>query len=191
MKSNRCILPQNTSQLTDVFAEVEKCAAFNQLSRKHALQLRLLAEELTGMLPALLKWSQGVFWLENDGLHYELHVALTAFIGSIDQHDKLLALSTSGKNAAAVGIMGKLRCAIEEAMLVKLSSGSVMSTSNSIDLPSGEWSLTEYRRQVQDQNDKIHWDELERSIIANLADDVSVAIRSDQVEIVVAKTFWM
>ena len=181
MKSNLCTLPQNAVQLDDVFAEVNKCAAYHALSRKRWLQLRLLAEELTGMLPALLQWSKGTFWLENEDSRYELHVSLTAAIETIEQRNQLLALSTSGKNAAAVGITGKIRCAIEGALL------SAHSESVS-DLSSDEWTLTSYRAQAR--NEQAKWDELEKSIIGNLADDVIVAIRGKKVDITVTKTFW-
>lgn len=190
MKSNLCVLPQSTEQLSDVFIEVEKCAAYNGLSPKQSLQLRLLAEELAGMLPALLKISEGLFWLENEGNHYELHVKLTTFFGSIAQRDKLLSVSTSGKNAAAVGIMGKIRCIVEEAMLAREANGFSAVQTGEMELAPGGWSLANYRLQAQIQNRLDQWDELEKSIIANLADDVKVAICGEHVEITIIKTFW-
>ena len=156
---------------------VDQCAAHNALSRKRWLQLRLLAEELTGVLPALLQWSKGTFWLENEGNHYELHVLLKASFESSTQREQLLALSTSGKNAAAVGIMGKIRCAIEGAVLPRHSQTN------------GEWSLSQYRSLLGNEQDKRQ--EFERSIIANLADDVIVAISGETVDITVIKTFWV
>lgn len=181
MKSNLCTLHQNAEHLDDVFNEVDKCAAYNDLSRKRWLQLRLLAEELTGMLPALLQWSKGTFWLENEDSRYELHVSLTAAIETIEQRAQLLDLSTSGKNAAAVGISGKIRSAIEGALL----SAHAEAVS---DLSCDEWTLTSYRSQAR--NEQAKWDELEKSIIGNLADDVIVAIRGKKVAITVIKTFW-
>lgn len=177
MRSNPCLLRQNANQLDEIFTTVDQCAAHNTLSRKRWLQLRLLAEELTGVLPALLKWSKGTFWLENEENRYELHVSLTTAITSADQREQLLALSTSGKNAAAVGIMGKIRSAIEGAVLPKRSPTN------------GEWSLTQYRTLAQ--NEQSQRNELERSIIANLADDVLVAISGEKVDITVIKTFWL
>ena len=176
MKSNLCILQQNAKQLDEIFTEVDRCAAHDVLSRKRWLQLRLLAEELTGVLPSLLKWSKGVFWLENEGCRYELHVSLNTSIGSVEQRDQLLALSTSGKNAAAVGIMGKIRCAIERAALANSTGVS-------------EWTLKNYRAQAPGTQGK--WNELERFIIANLADDVIVSISKENVDITAIKTFWL
>ena len=177
MRSDSCMLCQNADNLDEIFSTVEQCAATNGLTRKRWLQLRLLAEELTGMLPPLLKWSKGTFWLENEGNRYELHVSLKASFDNTSQRDQLLALSTSGKNAAAVGIMGKIRCAIEGAMLPKHSKAC------------SKWTLSSYRTQVQ--GEQSNWNELKRSIIANLADDVLVAISGENIAITVIKTFWI
>lgn len=177
MRSNPCILRQNAADLGEIFTTVDQYAAHNAFSRKRWLQLRLLAEELTGMLPALLQWSSGTFWLENEDNHYELHISLKASFENSFQREQLLALSTSGKNAAAVGIMGKIRCAIEGAALAKSAqSGS-------------RWTLKGYRSEAQ--REQSSWNELKRSIIANLADDVIVAISGEKVEITVIKTFWL
>ena len=58
---------------------------------------------------------------------------------------------------------------------------------------SGVWTLTQYRTAVVNENENNEysqeWDELERSIIANLADDVSVGIKGDKVEIIITKKY--
>lgn len=175
MRSSLYALPQNTVELAGILDEVDRCAAANGLERKKALQLRLLAEELNGVLPALLKVSEGTFWLENEGNHYQLHVSLNAAFASAAQQDMLIALSASGKNAAAEGIMGKIRFAAEKALL------SLPGTRDC-------WSLKEYRHRVKNEKEKTA--ELERSIIANLADDVTVAIRGNRVGMTIHKHFW-
>ena len=60
------------------------------------------------------------------------------------------------------------------------------------------WSLAGYRNSLEEQyidldktddfEDREPWDELERSVLANLADDVRVIIRKDHVEIVVERS---
>ena len=52
---------------------------------------------------------------------------------------------------------------------------------------SGEWSLVNYRKTAVSGTDE--WDELEKSVIANLADDVTVGIIKGKVEIAVKKSF--
>ena len=50
------------------------------------------------------------------------------------------------------------------------------------------WSLNKYKVSVQ-ESEKEAWDELEKSIIANLADDVIVGVKGKQASIVVVKKF--
>ena len=117
MKSNICKLNEDLNCLGAVLAEVEKETAYNGLEAKKALRLRLLAEELCGMLPGLTQNFKGEFWAETDGDNYELHVELRADDMDIDLRDELISVSKSGKNAAAKGVMGKIR-AVAETMLL-------------------------------------------------------------------------
>ena len=120
MKSNICKLNKDLTCLEAVLAEVEKVTKYNGLEEKKALRLRLLAEELCGMLPGLVENFSGEFWAENDEDNYELHVELKAEDMSLDLRDELISVSKSGKNAAAKGIMGKIR-AVAETMLLAAS----------------------------------------------------------------------
>ena len=104
MKSNICKLNEDLNCLGAVLAEVEKVTAYNGLEAKKALRLRLLAEELCGMLPGLTQNFKGEFWAETDGDNYELHVELRADDMDIDLRDELISVSKSGKNAAAKGV---------------------------------------------------------------------------------------
>ena len=117
MKSNTCDLTKQGGGLSCILLEVEKSAVYNELNQKQTLQLRLLAEELVGMLPELLKNYEGRFWLESEAQEFKLHVALSAPEIDFAQHQNLLAVSTSGKNAADTGIMGKIRAAAESLLL--------------------------------------------------------------------------
>ena len=207
MKSNVCKLNEDLTCLGEVLAEVEKVTAYNGLENKKALRLRLLAEELCGMLPGLIKDFSGKFWAENEGEAYEFHVELKADDMSIDLRDELIAVSKSGKNAATKGIMGKIR-AVAETMLLSAADPTLQT------LPTGEfydyhgynmgfgyidpaiavetgyvfsWSLFNYKTAVQEKKDE--YAELERSIVAKLADDVIVGVRGKNVEIVVKKSF--
>ena len=61
MKSNVCKIEKDELGLKTILSEVEKVAAYNELQKKETLRLRLLAEELTGMLPELVKNFDGYF----------------------------------------------------------------------------------------------------------------------------------
>ena len=208
MKSNICKLNEDLTCLEAVLAEVEKVTTYNGLEDKKALRLRLLAEELCGMLPGLVENFSGKFWAENDGDDYELHVELKADDMNIDLRDELISVSKSGKNAAAKGVMGKIR-AVAETMLLVASDPTLQT------LPAGEfydyhgynmgfgyidptialetgyiysWSLFNYKTAVKEKEEDAYA-ELERSIVAKLADDIIVGVRGKNVEIVVKKSF--
>ena len=209
MKSNICKLNKDLSCLKEVLNEVEKVTAYNGLEDKKALRLRLLAEELCGMLPGLVENFSGDFWAENDGETYELHVELKAEYMTIELRDELISVSKSGKNAAAKGVMGKIR-AVAETMLLVASDPSLPAPLpecefydyNSYNIGLGyidptialetgysySWSLYNYKTAVEEKEDDAYA-ELERSIVARLADDIIVGVRGNNVEIVVKKSF--
>ena len=194
MKSDVCRLEKNMSDFHRIPAEAGKVAAYNNLDERQSRRLRLLSEELIGMLPELLEFGKGEFWIENDGKSFELHVSVTPEdIVDIDEK-KILSVSKSGKNAATKGIINKIRVA---AQMMILSYGE-SSTAYSYDFYdmgmvtgmhnyANAWSLTSYKEQVTSHKEE--WDELEKSVIANLADDVIVGITGKKVEIVVVKNF--
>ena len=207
MRSDICKLNEDLSCLASVLDEVDKVTVYRGLNDKNALRLRLLAEELCGMLPGLVENFSGKFWAENDGSDYELHVELKADDMSLELRDELISVSRSGKNAAAKGIMGKIR-AVAETMLLSASDSAVP-------LPAGEfydgqgfnmgfgyidpaiscesgyaysWSLYNYKSAVS-EGEEDAYAELERSIVAKLADDIIVGVRGKNVEIIVKKSF--
>ena len=109
MKSNACVIKRGGAGLESILAEVEKVAEYNKLPQKETLRLRLLAEELVGMLPELVKNFEGVFWVQSEENKYELHTELFVDTLSREKKQALIAVSASNKNAAAVGFMGKIR----------------------------------------------------------------------------------
>ena len=199
MKSKEYVLSSQGSDNRNIPNEAESTALKNRLDEKSALRLRLLAEELICMLPQLLHYGAGKFWIEWTGRDYELHLNVTIDKAHGYDVDRILAVSSSGQNAAAKGIIGKMIVAVES-MLGK--------NENSIDDdPYGVWrrgladydeetiwSLEAYKDAFSSENAKQEYsddgDELERSIIANLADEVRVGVRGGKIDIVVLKSFY-
>ena len=207
MKSNICNLNKDLTCLETVLNEVEKVTAYNGLENKKALRIRLLAEELCGMLPGLVENFSGKFWAENEGENYELHVELKADDMSTELRDELISVSKSGKNAAAKGIMGKIRAVAETMLLAAFDPtiavpGGDFYDYNDFNMGFGymdptltyetgyvyTWSLFNYKIAVE-ENKNDAYAELERSIVAKLADDIIVGVRGKNVEIVVKKSF--
>ena len=181
--------------------------AYNGLEDKKALRLRLLAEELCGMLPGLIKNFNGEFWAENEGDNYELHVELKADDMNFDLRDELISVSKSGKNEAAKGIMGKIRAVAETMLLVAADPSLTVPVGEFYDyhgynmgfgyvdpiveMETGyvySWSLFNYKTAIEEKEEDA-FAELERSIVAKLADDIIVGVRGKNVEIIVKKTF--
>lgn len=194
MKSNICQITSNKDCLQNIFTETEKVLAYNNLGKKESLKLRLLAEEMVGLISELIDNFEGEFWLENKGSKYRLYASLN--VDGIDKSlkDKLLSLATNKKNRLAKGVKGKILSIFENIALSISENGFYIP--NDIGYAHYEeygdsytytWSLNEYK--VDAKKNKDDWDELEKSIIANLADDVLVGVRKGKVEILIIKKF--
>ncbi len=183
----------------------EKTARYNGLSHKQQLRLRLLAEEMTGMLRGIVGDMTASFWIETNSRMFELHLTTMTMMDSTKRR-KLLSTSTSGKNEAAKGFMGKLwdifmKMDEPEDMHYPKTfvSGFVHSDSGAFDAPIGVdmqtlivgWSLNNYKGTVREDisHNREEWDELEKSIVAKLADEVRISIDGNIVEMVIFKSF--
>lgn len=198
MKTDICTISNDKSAYNAIFNEVEKTAEYNKLEKNQALHLRLLAEELVSMLPELLEIGSGEFWIENNGPEFELHAAIKSKGISVFERENIMAVSTSGKNAAAKGIMDKIKV-VAENMLNDFIEASKMSADSgcydfyNIGLGPADpmymstWSLINYKENIEDDTEE--WDELEKSIIAKLADDVVVGVKGNKVDIIIKKKF--
>ena len=195
MKSNVCEIKIGGSGLKNILVEVEKVTSYNCLEKKQALRLRLLAEELTGMLPELVKNFDGIFWLENEGNKYELHVQLSVDSLSKEKKQALIAVSSNNTNAAAVGFMGKIREIAENMLLFSDDPDTYAMPfhyyEEYYESPyfSYSWTLDNYMSHRENKTNKDEWDQLEKSIVAKLADDVIVGVKGKKVDIIIKKEF--
>ncbi len=204
MKTDVIRITGSGEGIDSALLETEKAAEYRGLGHKQALRLRLLAEEMTGMLRTIVgDENEYTFWIENTGLVFRLHLATEVLVDR-PLHDELLKASTSGKNAAAKGFMGRLKDIL---LRLREPGGMIQPTEYGyayIDICEYDpsplypadamcegWSLKAYRSTIGDtrEEEPERWDELEKSITANLADDISIFIRGDSVEMVVEKSF--
>jgi hypothetical protein len=96
----------------------------------------------------------------------------------------------------AVGIVGKIRDAIENLFLdegmkdsLSISTGSFgfgVGCSDGVDY-SYLWRLDEYRKSVKKEEQAEAWDELEKSVLACVTDDVIVKVKGSCADIVIVK----
>ena len=191
-------LDYSLSDIDEALKLAEKCAAYCELSHKQTLQLRLLTEELIGMMHGILgKYSSELF-LSADKKDISIHLRARAdFDISSKEREMLVAASTKGENLAYRGFMGKIRRLLEYSVFAGEGSlaaaGSLTFTGVDYDtyMMSDEWSLRRYMQALEKAKEQDHpeWDELERSIVARLADDVTVSVHADIAELVIRKNF--
>ena len=198
MKSNVCIIEQGTRDLDAILRESERVAEYNGLTHKQALQLRLLCEEIDGMLPNMIGDFAGDFWIEYEDGVCKVNVSVKIPDFNAGKKDELIAVAKNKKNAAAVGIVGKIRNAIENFFLDDDTMMALDATSETSYLATGYsegvdysflWSLEQYRSMVKKEEAGEEWDELEKSVIASVADDVIVGVKGKQADIVIVKRF--
>ena len=198
MKSNICVVKKGGIGLKNVLLEVEKVTNYNGMQTKEALRLRLLAEELVGMLPELVKNFEGRVWVQNDENRYELHAELSVEDLSKEKKETLIAVSANKRNAAASSFMGKIRDVAENMLLFSEESSGYsyhpdyIYGYDTIDIHyTYAWTLEYYTKQQKARwsDNSEEWDQLEKSIVAKLADDVIVGVRGKKVEIIIKKEF--
>ena len=198
MKSNVCRIDKSTKDLAAILKESERVAEYNGLTHKQALQLRLLCEEIDGMLPNIIEDFVGNLWIEYDGDVCKINVSIEIPKFDIEKKEELIAISNSKKNAAAVGIVGKIRNAIENFFLNEDSAAAFNIPTEAFCSASGycegidyayQWRLEQYRLSVNKEDDSREYDELEKSVIASVADDVIVGVKGNKADIVIIKKF--
>ena len=198
MKSNVCKIENGTRDLEAILKESERVAEYNGLSHKQALQLRLLCEEIDGMLPNIVDDFEGELWIDFEDGVCKVNVSVQFPEVNADKKAELISIAKDQKNAAAVGIVGKIRNAIENFFLDEDMMTAVTISTRPYSLATGYsdgvdydylWRLEEYRNSVKKEEQVEAWDELEKSVIASVADDVIVGVRGKRAEIVIMKKF--
>ena len=178
-----------------------------KLTKRSAMHVRLLAEEMLGMVNAISQDFEALFWVEGD--HKECRLKLHATIDmDPSKRRELMSVSSSGRNISTRGVMGKIREMLEVGMenyddvgklqmqygISPMSYGMMGVDNEMMSQAVLSWSLKQYRDSISDLKDENEaneeaWDELERSIVANIADDVQVGILRDEVKLIVTKRF--
>ena len=117
MKSNVCKIENGTKDLEAILKESEKVAVYNELTHKQTLQLRLICEEIDGMLPNIIDEFEGDFWIECEDDTCKVNVSIKIPEFNVLKKEELVGIAKSKRNAAAVGIVGKIRNVIENFLL--------------------------------------------------------------------------
>ena len=198
MKSNVCKIEKGTRDLEAILKESERVAEYNGLSHKQALQLRLLCEEIDGMLPNIIDDFDGELWIDFEDGVCKVNVSITIPEFNTEKKEELIGIAKNKKNAAAVGIVGKIRDAIENFFMDEARTEAIALSSgyHALEVAYGEpvdyaylWRLEQYRNSVKKEEQADAWDELEKSVIASVSDDVIVGVKGRQANIIIVKAF--
>jgi hypothetical protein len=198
MKTDVIAVAGRKGRVEAALEQADKVIAYKEMGGKNALHLRLLTEEMMGLMRSVTGAEDGLFWIEDENGEYQLHLQVRTRLSGEDR-EKLLAVSTSGRNESAKGLMGRLRDFFDwgsDEDLAAYSGPLLMpdafehSTSPMLDW---EWSMRRYetalnaRVEKNDPGAREAWDELEKSVVMHVADDVKVSIHNGTVEMIILK----
>ncbi len=207
MKSDVFMLNSDAGRMAAARYATEDFANSISLGRHEVLQLDLLTEETLGMVKALVDDFYGQLWYEANDTRCEIHLQATADVNT-DQREELLSMSTSGRNAAAKGFMAMLKDVVSGAMHSfgrsmndygrEVARYGIVNPADvggfAVDAMVPIWTLQTYRegldtQRLSDESAGEAWDELEKSIVGKLADDIIVGVKGDRIEMVIVKDF--
>ena len=198
-------ISSSEDKTSDVIALADSFITGEGLTGKEAIRLRLLAEETVGMIRAMTGFYIADFWMEGNGGEYKVCLAARTTMDK-EKKSEMIALSSSGRNAAVKGFMGKIGEIIENGLLnfdgvMKMrqdyGSGYVDYFGMGVGVPneypgimeSMVWSLSDYKTSLgnisEGELSKEAWDELEKSIVASIAKDVIVGVKKDLVNLTI------
>ena len=167
----------NLESKMDVAQDVVENFIFDTgIKGKDALRLKLLSEEVLRLAKSIIGYGIMNFWLEGNSRVTKIYLTADNHMDKSKQ-EELISVSSTGENSVEKGFFGKLRSLF------------------TIDAPGNStWSLKDYeeelrRRKEEDKYSQEAWDDLERSLVANLADDIEVGVSKDSIQMVVTKDF--
>ena len=198
MKSNICKINNGTADLSGILNESGKVAVYNGFDHKQSLQLRLICEEIDGMLPNIIDEFEGDLWIECEEGVCKVNISIKIPEFNVVKKEELIGIAKNKRNAAAVGFVGKIRNAVENFLLAEEPFQQYVVTSEQFHMGTGFsdgvdyyylWSLEQYRNAGKQEAQSETWDELEKSVLASVADDVIVKVKGNCADIVIVKKF--
>lgn len=172
MRSDCITIDNKGNGFEAALSQAEAVAEFRGLDEKQALRLRILTEELLGMVRSITGEMAGTFWIDSEDKAFTLHLSTKTRMDAAKRFH-LISASTENRNEAARSFIGYLRDRFENAMLSE--DNSIFYDSCGMPLSGGS----------QDGE----WDRFERSILRKLADEIRIGVRGGNVEMDVIKKF--
>ena len=165
---------QYEETVKNILAESNRMAKRAGVNSKEEMHVVLLTEEMISVLPHLIEYGSGKFWIDVADNLFELHIRVTPKAGSGVKARKV-------GDTAKKTLMGRVLGVFDKAASRKSERRTDEDTS---------WSLGSYIENLKQQDpDKMReeWDEMEHSILANIADDVVVKREGSYVDLIIFK----
>ena len=197
MKSDSIIIRNDASSTEAALDLVEKF--YGDVSPKSLLRLRLLAEETMNLIRTISGETdmEAELWAEKEDKLCSLHLK-TNTVMFAQKRKELMELSSKNENAAAKGFLGKIREVFEIALLPKDERAARESRIGMMGLvdptalsaTSESWKMSKYITNLNESQEATEFvqearNELERSILGNIAKDVIIGIVGDDVTMTV------
>ena len=154
-------------RLNEAIERSSQFAARQRMNKRAAMQMELLTEESIGLMQMFTEQAWREFWVEGTNNVYRIHFRTFVQVNSLEEYQKLIQLSSKGRNDAAKSINTR----IMEAVL--LGRDKLLSKKKTF-----EWQLSE---------EKVNEEEIGKSILGKMASDVRVCVTEKWVELIVVK----
>ncbi|MCR4590848.1 MAG: hypothetical protein K5668_08515 [Lachnospiraceae bacterium] len=197
MKNDKIMISSRDVDFSDALKDIDESISALKLEQKDGLHLRLIAEEILSMMNAMTGDFKAMLWFERTVKDAAVYLTAKTEGMDLDMKEDLLSVSTTGKNASTKGFMAKVGDIIENSILnfenvMKLEQkyGAGYVGYGTVEMSSDyalSWSLAQYRNSLEeakseDSGAEEAWDELEKSVVASLAKDVTVGVKKGTVE---------
>ncbi len=168
------MLDSNGSHTELALDTIEGLADVQKLSHKDTMHLRLLAEEVLAMVRLAVTDYTARFWAEGEGKEYRLILEADVVLNEAEKNT-FLSLASTGENEADIGIGQRIARMFRVGAHGKGEEGY-------------SWSFNNYKKELLESGIKgIALENLEKSVIANLATNVRVSIKEKKVRMTIDK----
>lgn len=191
MKIKSLICPiENKRDVERALTEIDNFSAFYEMDSEQAKTLRLIGEELLGMVDGVLDITNGRFWIEGGDDEVLVRLAAEAILGTVAKDE----LDQVSKNAEYKGFGGFIKKTIDNIGELFRDSGASMGTISEsefgvtgsiITQNEVNWSLSKYQDSLDRDMKAGSWDELEMSVLKKFSKDIKISYRNDRVDIIV------
>ncbi len=160
------VLLEEAVNSAKAFAEVQNMTA------KASMQIELLMEEAVSFVQRVAEQTGRDFWIEGTGVAYRIHICFRAQVGS-DGYKKLLQVSSTGRNEASNSFSDR----IWSAVFMGMKPPTARRRKN-VKAGNFEWQLSDTG---------VSEEEIGKSVLGAVANDIRVSVTSEGVEIIIEK----